>query len=88
MLTVRDTMTLDLEANWWKHAGAKEAVIRDLFDESATRYYARLGRLLDRQESVAYSPLTVKRLRRLRDARAQQRSANRLREAMGGMRTP
>ncbi len=75
MLTVRDTMTLDLEAGWWKYAGAKEALIRELFDESATRYYARLGRLLERPEAVAYSPLVVKRLLRLREARRRVRTA-------------
>ncbi len=77
MLTVRDTMTLDLEASWWKYPGAKEAVIRELFDESATRYYARLGRLLERPEAVAYSPMVVRRLLRLRAARARQRSGRR-----------
>ncbi|MBA3781078.1 MAG: DUF3263 domain-containing protein [Nocardioides sp.] len=40
--------------------------MRELFDESATRYYARLGRLLGRPKAIAYSPLTVKRLCRRR----------------------
>lgn len=76
-LTVRDTMTLDLEASWWKYAGAKEATIRELFNESATRYYARLNALLDRPEAMAYAPLTVKRLRRVRERRRVQSSARR-----------
>lgn len=73
MLTVRDTMMLDLERSWWKFAGAKEATIREQFDMSATRYYAVLNRLIDRPEAMAYDALTVKRLQRLRD----QRLANR-----------
>jgi len=47
MLTIKDLMTLRLERSWWKYAGAKEHVIRDLFSESSTRYYQRLNTLLD-----------------------------------------
>ena len=37
MLTVRDHMMLDLEASWWKYAGAKEAHVRKWFGVSSTR---------------------------------------------------
>lgn len=75
-LSVKSKMTLDLEANWFKYAGAKEGVVRDLFSESATRYYMRLNRLIDTPEALEYQPLVVKRLRRLREARRLQRNAS------------
>jgi Protein of unknown function (DUF3263) len=45
---------------------------------SATRYYQVLNALIDRPEALAFDPLLVKRLRRLRSARQRQRSARRL----------
>lgn len=77
MLTVRSTMILDFEGTHWKYPGAKETRIRELFSASSTTYYAELGRLLDLPEALAYAPMTVKRLRRLRDQRRAQRSASR-----------
>lgn len=74
-LSVRDTMTLDFERKRFKYAGAKEAQIRELFGESATRYHQRLNHLVDRPAALAYAPTTVNRLRRLRAARQRQRGA-------------
>lgn len=65
---------LDFESGFWKYAGAKEQAIRDLFDVSATRYYQQLNALIDRPEALAYAPLTVKRLLRLRAKRARSRA--------------
>lgn len=78
MLTVKDTMTLDFEAQRWRYAGAKEAQIREVFTESATRYYQRLAVLLEQPEAEAYAPQLVHRLRRLRDRRLEARSSRRL----------
>lgn len=78
MLTIKDTMTLDFEGSWWKYSGAKDSAIADLFSETATRYYQRLSVLVDRPESMEYSPMTVARLRRLRDSRARSRSVRRV----------
>jgi hypothetical protein len=77
-LTVKDTMTLDFERQWWKYPGAKDSAIHTHFAETRTRYYQRLNALIDRPEALAYDALVVKRLRRLRDARAQQRAARRV----------
>jgi hypothetical protein len=77
-LSDRDQDTLDFEVSWWKYAGAKEQAIREKFDESATRYYQRLNHLIDTPEAMAYAPLTVRRLQRLRKTRERQRSAQRL----------
>ena len=66
------------ERQWWKYAGAKEQAVRDQFDMSSTRYYQVLNALIDRPEALAYDPLLVRRLRRLRAARQRARSARRL----------
>lgn len=66
---------LDFEQQHWKYAGAKEAAIREQFGVSLTRHTQRLNALLDRPEALAYAPATVKRLRRLRDARRAVRSS-------------
>lgn len=77
-LSERDRKILEFERQWWKYAGAKEQAVRDLFDMSATRYYQVLNSLLDRPEAMAFDPMLVKRLRRLRSARQRTRSARRL----------
>jgi len=77
-LSERDRQLLAFERLWWKYAGAKEQAIREQFAMSATRYYQVLNALIDRPEAIAFDPLLVKRLRRLRSARQRQRSARRL----------
>jgi hypothetical protein len=74
----RDRRLLEFERKWWQYAGAKEQAIRDEFDMSATRYYQVLNALMDTEAALAYDPLLVKRLRRLRAARQRARSARRL----------
>lgn len=76
-LTDRDREILALERLWWQYAGAKEQAIRDKFDMSATRYYQVLNALIDRDEALAFDPLLVKRLRRMRAQRQRSRSAKR-----------
>ena len=77
-LSEREQEVLAFERQWWKYAGAKEQAIRDLFDMSATRYYQVLNALIDRPDAMAFDPMLVKRLRRLRAARQRARSARRL----------
>ena len=77
-LAERDQQILEFERQWWKYAGAKEQAIRDLFDMSATRYYQVLNALIDRSEALAYDPMLIKRLRRLRATRQRTRAARRL----------
>ena len=74
MLTVKEHMTLELEHQRWKYAGAKDQAIRWLFSESPTRYYSRLNRLIDSPEALAHDPMLVRRLQRLRAARVAARS--------------
>lgn len=76
-LSERDAEILSFERQWWKYAGAKEQAIRELFAMSATRYYQILNTLIDRPEALAYDPMLVKRLRRMRSSRQRARSARR-----------
>lgn len=64
---------LDFERSWWRYAGAKESAIKELFDLTPARYYQLLNDLIDRDEALAASPILVKRLRRLREARTAAR---------------
>jgi hypothetical protein len=77
-LADRDRRILEFERQWWRYAGAKEQAVREQFDMSATRYYQVLNALIDRPEALAYDPLLVRRLRRLRATRQRTRSARRL----------
>jgi hypothetical protein len=77
-LDERARRILDFEREWWKYAGAKEQAVRERFDVSPTRYYQLLNRVIDDEAAVAYDPMLVKRLRRLRAARQRQRAAKRL----------
>jgi hypothetical protein len=73
-LTERDRAILALETVWPRHSGAKEEAIRAQLGMSAARYYQLLGRLVDSEVALEYDPMLVGRLRRIRDARALQRS--------------
>jgi hypothetical protein len=77
-LSDRDRRILEFERQWWKYAGAKEQAIRDLFEMSGTRYYQLLNGLIDTPEALAFDPMLVKRLRRMRASRQRARSARRL----------
>ena len=72
-LSARDRAILDFERGWWRLPGSKERAIRDHLGMSSTRYYERLGALLDEPAAAAYDPLTVKRARRMRDVRRRTR---------------
>lgn len=74
-LSERDAAILDFERQWWKHAGAKEEAIRDVFGLSAARYYQVLNAVIDSPAAVRHDPMLVKRLHRARDARTQARAA-------------
>jgi hypothetical protein len=69
---------LDFERQWFRYSGAKESSIRELFDLTPPRYYEVLNALIDREAALLAQPMLIKRLRRLRDARTEERSAARL----------
>jgi hypothetical protein len=74
-LTERERQVLAFERQWWRYAGAKEQAIRDMFGVSSTRYYQLLNALLDNPAALAYDPVLVQRLRRLRATRSRARAS-------------
>lgn len=74
-LSQRDLDILEFERQWWRRADAKEQAIRSKFGLSAARYYQLLNAVIDSPTAVVHDPMLVKRLQRLRDARAAARSA-------------
>ena len=76
-LTDEHRAMLDFERHHWRYLGAREAEVRERFDRTLASYQQELNALLDRPESLAYAPATVRRLRRLRQKRLAQRRAGR-----------
>jgi hypothetical protein len=77
-LSPRDRDLLDFERAWWQQQGPKERAIRQRFGFSAARYQQLLNRTIDLPEALAYDPMLVRRLRRLREQRRRRRVAARL----------
>jgi hypothetical protein len=69
---------LEFERTWWRHAGAKESSIKELFNLTPPAYYQLLNNLIDRPAALMAEPLLVKRLLRLREQRTSSRSSSRL----------
>ena len=70
---MRDRAILDFERSWWQLPGTKEDAIRARLNMSSTRYYRRLGELIEQPTAFVYDPLTVMRLRRHRELRRRAR---------------
>lgn len=75
-LTEREEHILAFERRWWRRAGSKEQAIRDELGLSAVRYYQLLNRLLDNPAALAFDPVLVRRLRRIRAVRARVRTGS------------
>lgn len=76
-LTERERAILDFERTWWQLEGSKESKIREHFALSTTRYYQLLNQLLDSPEALAYDPLVVRRLTKMRTQRRRARFGSR-----------
>lgn len=74
MLDDTQKAVLDFAGRTYRYPGARETDIRDTFDCSPIRYEQILNALIDTEDALAYAPQTVKRLRRLREARAAARN--------------
>ncbi|MFE7778637.1 DUF3263 domain-containing protein [Streptomyces sp. NPDC057445] len=72
-LSERDRAVLRMERSDWPGPGAKERAIRERLGMSPTRYYQLLNALLDDPRALAHDPVTVNRLRRVRDSRRERR---------------
>ncbi|MDX2898118.1 DUF3263 domain-containing protein [Streptomyces scabiei] len=61
------------ERQGWDGPGAKERVIRERLGLAPVRYYQLLNALLDDPRALAHDPVTVNRLRRVREGRRAER---------------
>ena len=77
-LSERDAAVLIFERQWWRHVGAKEEAIRSTFGLSAARYYQLLAALVDSPLALAFDPMLVNRLQRMRSARSEARASRSL----------
>jgi len=69
----REQDVLALERRSFAGPGAKERAIREELGLAPVRYYQLLNALLDDQRALAFDPVTVNRLRRVREARRAER---------------
>ncbi|MGW6461531.1 DUF3263 domain-containing protein [Streptomyces sp. NPDC055078] len=72
-LTDRDRAVLAMEQRSWPGPGAKEREIRERLGISPVRYYQLLNALIDDERALAHDPVTVNRLRRVRDEKRRRR---------------
>jgi hypothetical protein len=73
-LDERSLHVLAFEARSWQQPGLKAEAIREEFGISAARYYRILGELIDSPAALRHDPMLVKRLQRMREARAATRA--------------
>lgn len=73
VLSERDRAVLAMEHTSWPGPGAKERAIREQLGISPVRYYQLLNALIDDERALAHDPVTVNRLRRVRDDRRSRR---------------
>ena len=74
-MTDEERGMLDLAGERWNYAGSLEQRVRDELGISLTRFWQRVNQLVDTEEALAYAPITVNRLRRLRGGRVVSRAA-------------
>ncbi|MCI4045312.1 DUF3263 domain-containing protein [Streptomyces sp. TRM75563] len=72
-LSVRERALLALERRSWAGPGAKERAIREELGMSPVRYFQLLNALIEDERALREDPVTVNRLRRVRDARRGRR---------------
>jgi hypothetical protein len=73
-LSERERRLLDFEQEAPVSPARKEAAIRKELGLTAPRYQQLLGSLIEKPAALAYAPMLVGRLLRLRDSRAAARS--------------
>lgn len=72
-LAPREQAILALERRGFTGPGAKERAIREELGLAPVRYYQLLNALLDDPRALAHDPVTVNRLRRVRETRRSER---------------
>ncbi|MGW7252849.1 DUF3263 domain-containing protein [Streptomyces sp. NPDC054834] len=69
----REQGILALERRGFAGPGAKERAIREELGLAPVRYYQLLNALLDDERALAHDPITINRLRRVRESRRTER---------------
>ncbi|MFI2379323.1 DUF3263 domain-containing protein [Streptomyces sp. NPDC018964] len=72
-LARRERDILALEHRGFPSPGLKERAIREELGLAPVRYYQLLNALLDDPRALAHDPVTVNRLRRIRETRRTER---------------
>jgi hypothetical protein len=72
-LSENDIAILRFEREWWRRRMPKERAVRERLGLSGTRYHQLLNALIDRPDALAFDPMLVGRLRRLRERRRRAR---------------
>ncbi|GHH30597.1 DUF3263 domain-containing protein [Streptomyces lanatus] len=72
-LADRERAILALERRGFTGPGAKERAIREELGLAPVRYYQLLNALLDDPRALEHDPVTVNRLRRVREVRRGER---------------
>ncbi|MEU6507744.1 MULTISPECIES: DUF3263 domain-containing protein [Streptomyces] len=72
-LGTREKAVLALERRSFAGPGAKERAIREELGLAPVRYYQLLNALLDDERALAHDPVTVNRLRRVRESHRENR---------------
>ncbi|MGD1224336.1 DUF3263 domain-containing protein [Streptomyces krungchingensis] len=72
-LSARERGILAMERRGFSGPGAKERAVREQLGLAPVRYYQLLNALLDDPRALAHDPVTVNRLRRVRDSRRSER---------------
>lgn len=77
-LTDLEQRMLDIESEDWSTSpGGKELAIMERTGLREMRYYQKLNQLITTKAALAYDPVTVNRLLRLRDRRHRARAVTR-----------
>ncbi|MFE0761169.1 DUF3263 domain-containing protein [Streptomyces smyrnaeus] len=67
-LSDEDRAVLSFAARGWPSSGEKERAVREQLGMSPVRYYQYLNALLDDPRASEFDPVTVNRLRRIRQS--------------------
>lgn len=76
-LTDRELAVLDIARLSWRYEGAREQAMKDRTGLNPAQFTQVLNNLIDRPDVLAFDPLLVKRLRRVREARQRTRAQRR-----------
>ncbi len=66
-LSLVEESVLAFAARWWRTTGARDEALHTDLGLTPVRYFQILNRLLDDDRAMQRDPLTVQRLRRVRD---------------------